>query len=179
MESWIGQPHAIHLTITTQNLMKEEMVQLEPNVASPLRGETHASKALDLFVIVHSICAAAFASIMCFSPSLFSVFVNDADDFGDLASDSVRWACGFVYGFAMFAAASLWMPPQTRIVMARVFCASFAIATCNGVYVQSTGRWNSYHPINIALFGCLGLVYAIFSTCFPKAFVRTHKFAAQ
>ena len=139
----------------------------------PLRGNSLASKALDLFVIAHVLCAGAFAACMCFAPDLFKVFLLEPNTFTPTAADSVRWACGFVFGFAMFAAASLWMPARARVTMARVFCASFTIATACGVYVQTTGRWNEYHPINIALFGMLGLVYGVFGVGFQSAFART------
>lgn len=123
-------------------------------------------------MLAHVLCALAFASCMCFAPDLFKAFLVAPAGFTPVAQDSVRWACGFVFGFGGFAAASLWMPASARSLMARVFCGSFAVATACGAYAQTTGRWNEYHPINIALFGTLAVVYFVFSFLFPGAFER-------
>ena len=150
------------------------MAQAE-NAIGPLRGDSLGSKALDLFVVAHVVCAVVFAACMCFVPDLFKVFLVEPDTFTPAAADSVRWACGFVFGFAMFAAVSLWMPTDARVTIARVFGVSFTIATVCGAYTQTTGRWNEYHPINIAIFGMLALVYGIFSIAFQGAFARVSK----
>ena len=47
------------------------------------------SKALDAFVMIHTICAVAFASIMCFVPGLFRVFLEVPGDFNLVAADTV------------------------------------------------------------------------------------------
>ena len=110
---------------------------------------------------------------MLFYPSIFKLFVRDSNAFTGLAEDAIRWASPFVFGFSGLAWLSLHhFDGQGRLQVARLFAGCFFIATCVGCGVQSTGRWNDWHPLNIALFGSLGLAYAGFVFAAPQAFHR-------
>lgn len=121
-----------------------------------MQGVSTASKLLDAFVCMHAIVALSFASVMLFLPTAFSLFVKAAT-VDPLTTDSIRWSSPFVFGFGILAALSLQMPGQSRILIAMMYAASFTIAVGTGIWVQTTGRWNSMHPINIALFGSLAV----------------------
>jgi len=139
---------------------------------SPFSGRSVASQYLDVFVSAHAVIATAFATAMLATPGIFSLLVTEPADFNDLATDSVRWACPFVFGFGGLAALSLYTVPETRRMIAGLFAGSFLLETCLGVWMQTGGRWNGYCLINIALFGCLCLTYGVFLVCFPHAFTR-------
>ena len=71
-------------------------------------------------------------------------------------------ASPFVFGFSFLAATSLSFSPRDRIRVAQIYAMSFTLATAVGISVQANGRWNSYHPINIALFASLAIAYVFF-----------------
>ena len=72
---------------------------LEEELSRPLSGASLASKALDLFVISHTMTAASFATLMLVFPEAFSYLVENPENFTAITSDSIRWACPFVFGF--------------------------------------------------------------------------------
>merc|ERR1711862_819308 len=114
---------------------------------------------------MHVIVAFLFASLMLFYPEVFFLFIKESAssvNYAPLMMDAVRWASPFVYGFSFLAASSLGMTPEDRIKVAKIYVMSFVLAVCVGVYVQSSGRWNKFHPINIALFASLAAAYAFF-----------------
>lgn len=139
----------------------------------PLSGLSFASKVLDLFVISHVVTATSFATLMLVYPNFFSYFVKNPDNFTVLTSDSIRWACPFVFGFAGLAGLSLYMPPKLRRQIAILFGCAFTLAVVVGISVQLTGRWNEYHPLNIMLFGSLAVSYGFFAVFQKQAFVRS------
>lgn len=141
-------------------------------MAPPLEGESLWSKLLDLFVICHCAVAFLFASAMLIAPGCFKLFVESPDDFNSLAEDSVRWASPFVFGFSGLAAQSLYMAPDSRRYVALLYTGCFLLATCIGSWVQTTGRWNDYHPLNIVLFASLAAVYGPMAAFVPHAFSR-------
>ena len=127
------------------------------------KGETQMSRMVDAFVAVHCATAFFFASAMLFRPSVFGLFVRGGEAaVSEVMQDSIRWASPFVFGFSMLAGASLSFAAQDRKRVAQIFATSFTIATAVGLSVQATGRWNDYHPINIALFASLAAVYTFF-----------------
>lgn len=138
---------------------------------SPFKGESKLSKLLDAFVCMHCGVAFLFASVMLFYPEAFGLFTKESVP--DLAKDAIRWACPFVYGFSLLAFLSMSFSSRDRVKVAQLFVASFSLATIVGIVIQSSGRWNSYHPINIALFASLAVGYSFF-ICYRKgaAFYR-------
>ena len=56
-------------------------------------------KLLDAWVVTHATVAISFASCMLFVPSLFALFLVDADSLTPVAEDAIRWASPFVFGF--------------------------------------------------------------------------------
>lgn len=144
----------------------QQMYRQNPVVEAPLAGNAK-TKVLDLFVIVHAVVAFSFAAAMLIEPSFFSLFVVDKSDFTPVAQDSIRWACPFVFGFSGLAALSLYMPPRNRRHIAILFACSFSLATGIGTWVQTNGRWNDYHPLNIGLFGFLAIAYTMVAACVP------------
>jgi len=132
------------------------------------KGETKQSIALDVFICIHAVVAFLFASLMLFYPQTFFLLIkkralsNTGVDYAPLLMDSIRWASPFVYGFSVLAASSLDMTPDDRRKVARIYVMSFGLAVCVGIYVQSTGRWNEFHPISISLFAMLAVTYAFF-----------------
>ncbi|MEC7986913.1 MAG: hypothetical protein VX278_17215 [Myxococcota bacterium] len=141
-------------------------------MSKPLSGTSLASKILDVFVMSHVITATSFAGLMLTYPDFFSYFVLQPDDFTALTSDSIRWACPFVFGFAGLAGLSLYMPPMIRRQLAILFMGAFTLAVIVGFSVQTTGRWNEYHPLNIALFASLAIAYGFFAFFYKQAFIR-------
>ena len=139
---------------------------------APFKGTSMASKLLDGFVVVHLITASVFAGLMLVYPSFFAYFVKNPENFTTLTSDAIRWACPFVFGFAGLAGLSLYMPPILRRKIAILFTCAFTIAVVVGISVQSTGRWNQYHPFNILLFGSLAGTYGFFAFFQKPAFTR-------
>ena len=142
-----------------------QMFRPESNF-SPLTGN-NKTKLIDLFVVSHAVIAFVFASAMLIYPSFFQLFVVNSTEFTEVASDSIRWACPFVYGFSGLAVLSLYMPPKNRRHIAILYACSFGLATIIGSWVQTTGRWNAYHPANIALFGFLFIAYALIAVFVP------------
>merc|ERR1719272_2892410 len=102
-----------------------------------MQGVSQASKALDAFVIMHSVCAIGFASAMLFMPSLFVLFINE-DEFPPLAGDAIRWASPFVYGFGILAALSVTMHGEDRFKIACMYVACLGMAVPVGCFVQSS-----------------------------------------
>ena len=141
-------------------------------VHKPLSGSSRASVLLDIFVIVHVCTAAAFASLMLFKPYLFSLLLKHPESFTAVTADSIRWACPFVFGFAGLAGLSLFMLPQARRQIAILFATVFAFAVFVGIFVEQTGRWNAYHPLNLLLFGSLSATYGYFAFIGKKSFFR-------
>jgi len=135
------------------------------------KGSTSASQLFDAFVAAHACCALAFASVMLFKPSLFTLFTLDGA-FPPLAEDAIRWACPFVYGFGTLAGISLTMRGEERLKVASMFAACLGLAVPIGLYVQSTGRWNTLHLLNIMLFGSLSGGYWFFLSKSSEAFTR-------
>ena len=155
-----------------QVIMNEEHQIHTTTSLQPLSGSSRASFFLDGFVILHVLTATTFAILMLVAPHFFSYFVVQPADFSDLTTDSIRWVCPFVFGFAGLAGLSLFMPPLARRQIATLFTVVFTLAVCVGVYVQQTGRWNAYHPLNILLFGSLALTYGYFVFFCKTAFTR-------
>lgn len=127
---------------------------------------------LDAFVIMHAVCAFSFASIMVFKPTVFLIFMT-ADQAPAYALDAIRWACPFVYGYGILAFMSLTMPPSERVKVACMYSVTLGMAVPIGCFVQSSGRWNEWHPLNILLFALLSAAYACFVFKCPHAFDRT------
>jgi uncharacterized BrkB/YihY/UPF0761 family membrane protein len=142
------------------------MYRRNPNVEPPMSGNSRI-KILDIFVIIHATVAFVFASAMLVYPSFFKLFVVEPSQFNAVAEDAIRWACPFVYGFSGLAVLSLYMPPKNRRHIAILFACSFLLASCIGTWVQTNGRWNNYHPFNIALFGFLFIAYSMVAVCVP------------
>ena len=141
--------------------------------ASAFKGESRLSQLLDVFVCIHCFVAFSFASVMLFYPDAFGLFIKGGE-VPEIAKDVIKWASPFVFGFSFLAAASLSFAPRDRFKVAQIYTASFALATVVGLSVQASGRWNGYHPINIALFASLCIAYGFF-LLFEKggAFYRT------
>ena len=147
------------------------MYRINPSVELPLTGNTK-TKLIDLFVIIHAVVAFVFATAMLIYPTFFRLFVVQEEKFTDVASDSIRWSCPFVFGFSGLAICSLYMPPRNRRHIAILFASAFLLATGIGSWVQTTGRWNEYHPANIALFGFLFICYSFIAMCVPVEIIK-------
>ena len=156
---------------STETMGKTDALPLS-KPPKPLTGASFYSKALDVFVISHTLTAASFAISMLVFPELFSYMVNNPQDFTAITSDSIRWASPFVFGFAGLAALSLSMPALIRWKIALLFTGAFTLATVVGISVEMTGRWNDYHPLNIVLFGSLAASYGFFAFFQKSAFDR-------
>jgi hypothetical protein len=143
--------------------------------SSVFAGESRLSQMLDVFVCIHCFVAFSFASVMLFYPDAFGLFIKGGvDEIPEIAKDVIKWASPFVFGFSFLAAASLSFTPRDRVKVAQIYTASFVLATAVGISVQMSGRWNSYHPINIALFASLAVVYGFFLLFEQgRAFYRT------
>ena len=139
---------------------------------APFSGVTKASQTLDAFVMTHAATAFAFASAMVCYPGCFRLFIERPEEFTGLAEDSIRWASPFVFGFSGLAYLSLHMPPLIRCQIAKLYSCCFLLASVVGIAIQTTGRWNAYHPLNIVLFCSLAAIYSIFCYFFPQAFSR-------
>ena len=135
-------------------------------------GNTWHSQVLDAFVCTHAATAFIFASTMLIYPHVFGILLQNPSDFTSVTGDSIRWASPFVFGFSGLAYISLHLPPQNRLQIARLYAACFFLAVLIGICVQSSSRWNSYHSLNIVLFGSLCLVYGVFARWYPQAFTR-------
>jgi hypothetical protein len=133
-----------------------------------------SSRHLDFFVRFHACVAFAFASVALFFPETFSYFTKDpsAVSADSVAGDAIRWSSPFIYGFACFAWASLSFPAAVRLSIAKIYIASFSLATTVGLWVQTNGRWNGYHAINLICFGSLAIGYGVFTVSAPHAFER-------
>merc|ERR1711907_659537 len=127
-----------------------------------------SSTLLDACVVCHSATAFLFASVMLLHPAVFSLFA--VEPMPALALDSIRWASPFVFGFSWLAAISLQMPPRDRMRVAWMFSSVFLLATGVGMSVQSSGRWDKTHLINILLFAGLAGMYLVFLLLCSDAF---------
>jgi len=136
-----------------------------------LRGHSISSRMLDSFVMMHSVCALSFASAMLFAPWAFGIFMT-ADEAPPYATDAIRWACPFVYGYGILAFISLSMPPYERFKVACIYSLTLGMAVPVGFFVQASGRWNDWHLLNILLFASLSASYAWFIVKCPRAFDR-------
>ncbi|CAD7941989.1 unnamed protein product, partial [Amoebophrya sp. A120] len=123
----------------------------------------------DAFVAMHAASAFTFAMVAFVKPEMFSLFSKSNIPAESITADCIRWSAPFIFGFAFFAASSLYLDPKARLYIARVFILSFAIAVAAGVYAHTRGRWNDWHPLNIALFATLGLAYMVLVVGFPGA----------
>merc|ERR1712151_1036983 len=64
------------------------------------------------------------------------------------------------------------MGPSERYKIACMYALCLAMAIPIGCFVQSNGRWNYLHPLNIVLFASLSAGYAFFIVKLPDAFDR-------
>eukprot|EP00928_Gymnodinium_smaydae_P041495 TRINITY_DN28078_c0_g1_i1.p1 TRINITY_DN28078_c0_g1~~TRINITY_DN28078_c0_g1_i1.p1 ORF type:complete len:168 (-),score=29.23 TRINITY_DN28078_c0_g1_i1:309-812(-) len=135
------------------------------------RGASSKSRLLDAFAATHSACATAFALVMLLRPSLFGIFTEEPLPL--IALDAIRWASPFVFGFGMLAALSLTMDASSRYKIALMYACCLGFAVLVGCYVQTTGRWNLWHGLNIMIFASLSGVYTWFLVAHPYAFSRT------
>lgn len=135
------------------------------------QGVSLPSRLIDAFVLTHSLCAISFASAMLCMPSLFGLFIT-ADELPAYAMDSIRWASPFVYGYGVLAAVSLTMHAEDRWKVACMYALTLGMAVPIGCWVQSTGRWNQLHILNIGLFATLSATYAVVASTYPHAFDR-------
>ncbi|CAD7963845.1 unnamed protein product [Amoebophrya sp. A25] len=128
----------------------------------------------DCYVAMHAFFALSFASVALFLPEMFSLFCNMEIPADSVAADCIRWSSPFIFGFGFLAITSLYLDVQARTYIARVYVASFVIAVCSGCRAQSTGRWNSLHPLNIAIFASLAVGYLVLLVSFPHALDRAN-----
>jgi hypothetical protein len=114
--------------------------------------------------------ALTFGCIALARPDVFSYFSKEPVLAESIAADAIRWSAPFVFGFAGFAWASLSFPGEARRAMAKVFTASFTIATLVGAWIEGSGRWNELHFVYVLFFASMALGYAAFAFGAPHAF---------
>merc|ERR1712224_694243 len=84
------------------------------------QGASVGSRIIDALVVMHCVCALAFASVMLFEPALFGLFTMTGD-VPPYAMDVIRLGCPFVYGFGILAGLSLTMGPSERVAVAYMY----------------------------------------------------------
>lgn len=135
------------------------------------RRANSASRALDVYVALHSFCALSFASLMLFKPQVFAYYIY-ADHLPPLAEDAIRWASPFAYGYGLLALLSLTMKQEEHLKVAWMYTSTLGMAVPIGCFVQSVGRWNPYNTGNIVIFAALSAGYATFIIRMSHAFHR-------